>query len=72
MLEKGFKKFLYNTGKCKDVLNEKLEVPRFDELKEYSKKFGENADVMYKKMLKQKVLIAGLPLVFGIGVIDFS
>lgn len=72
LLEKGFKKFLYNTGKCKDVLNEKLEVPRFDELKEYSKKFGENADVMYKKMLKQKVLIAGVPLVFGIGVIGFS
>ncbi len=71
LLEKGFKKFLYKTGKCKDVLNEKLEVPRFDELKEYSKKFGENSDVMYKKMLKQKVLIAGLPLVFGIGVIGF-
>ena len=26
---------------------------------------------MYKKLLKQKVLIAGLPLLFGIGVMGF-
>lgn len=71
LLENGFKKFLYKTGRCKEVLNEKLDVPRFDELKDYAKKFGTDYDKMYKKMLKQKVLIAGVPLLFGIGVMGF-
>lgn len=71
LLEKGFKKLLYKTGHCKEVLNEKLEVPRFDELKEYVKKFEGNEKELYKKMLKQKVLISGLPLLFGIGVMGF-
>ena len=29
------------------------------------------SDKEYKKLLKQKVLIAGLPLLFGIGVMGF-
>ena len=49
LLEKGFKKLLYKTGHCKEVLNEKLEVPRFDELKEYVKKFEGNEKELYKK-----------------------
>lgn len=67
LLEKGFRKLLYKFGKCKDVLNEKLEVPRFDELQNYAKKYGKD----YKKLLKQKVLIAGVPLLFGISVMGF-
>lgn len=70
-LEKCFRKLLYKSGKCRETLNEKLEVPRFDELKEYAKKFGKDSDKMYKKLLKQKVLIAGVPLLFGIGVMGF-
>ena len=62
---------MYKTGHCKEVLNEKLDVPRFDELKEYVKKFEGNEKELYKKMLKQKVLISGLPLLFGIGVMGF-
>lgn len=71
LLEKGFRKFLYKHGKCKEVLNDKLEVPKFSDLREYAKKFGGNTDELYKKMLKQKVLIGGLPLLFGIGVMGF-
>lgn len=71
LLEKGFKKLLFKTGKCKEVLNDKLDVPRFDELKDYVKKFDGNENELYKKMLKQKVLISGLPLLFGIGVMGF-
>lgn len=66
-LEKCFKKLLYKTGKCKDVLNEKLEVPRFDELQKFAQQHGKD----YKKLLKQKVVIAGIPLLFGIGVMGF-
>lgn len=71
LLEKGFKNFLHKNGLCKEVLNDKLEVPKFEELKDYAKKFSGNQDELYKKMLKQKILIAGLPLLFGIGVMGF-
>lgn len=71
LLEKGFKKFLHKNGLCKEVLNDKLEVPKFAELKEYVKKFSGNQDELYKKVLKQKILITGLPLLFGIGVMGF-
>ena len=71
LLEKCFRKFLHKTGYCNEVLNEKLEVPRFDELKDYVKKFRGNHDELYKKMLKQKCLISGVPLLFGIGVMGF-
>lgn len=66
-LEKCFRKLLYKTGKCKETLNSKLEVPRFEELKDYAKKYGTD----YNKLLKQKVLISGIPLLFGIGVMGF-
>lgn len=71
LLEKCFKKFLHKTGKCREVLNDKLEVPRFDELKNYAKKFDGNYNKIYKKLLKQKILIAGVPLLFGIGIMGF-
>jgi len=71
LLEKGFKKFLHKIGKCKEVLNDKLEVPKFEELKDYAKNFGGDYDKIYKKMLKQKILIAGMPLIFGIGIMGF-
>lgn len=71
LLEKGFKKFLYKNGKCRELINEKLEVTLLKDLKKISENYGENAGKMYKKLLKQKVLIAGLPLLFGIGVMGF-
>ncbi len=71
LLEKGFRKFLYKRGKCKELINENLEVPKLKDLAEISKKYGKEANSMYKKLLKQKVLIAGLPLLFGIGVMGF-
>ena len=71
LLEKGFRKFLYKNGKCKELINEKLEVPNLKELRGIAEKHGGDIDAMYKKLLKQKVLIAGLPLLFGIGVMGF-
>ena len=71
LLEKGFRKLLYKSGKCKELINDKLGVPQLKDLKNIAEKYGENADKMYKKLLKQKLLIAGLPLLFGIGVMGF-
>lgn len=71
LLEKGFRKFLYKNGKCKELINEKLEVPKLKDLRSIAEKHGGDIDAMYKKLLKQKVLIAGLPLLFGIGVMGF-
>lgn len=71
LLEKGFRKFLYNNGKCKELINDKLEVPNLKNLRSIAEKHGGDVDAMYKKLLKQKVLIAGLPLLFGIGVMGF-
>ena len=71
LLEKGFRKFLYKNGKCKELINEKLEVPKLNDLRKIAENYGGNVDAMYKKLLKQKVLIAGLPLLFGIGVMGF-
>ena len=71
LLEKGFRKFLYKNGKCKELINDKLEVTNLKDLRSIAEKHGGDIDAMYKKLLKQKVLIAGLPLLFGIGVMGF-
>ena len=71
LLEIGFRKFLYKNGKCKELINDKLEVPNLKDLRSIAEKHGGDIDAMYKKLLKQKVLIAGLPLLFGIGVMGF-
>lgn len=71
LLEKGFRKLLYKNGKCKDLIDKDLNVPKLEDLKDIALKKGGNYDEVYKRLLKQKVLIAGVPLLFGIGVMGF-
>lgn len=71
LLEKGFRKLLYKNNKCRDLINEQLEVPKLKDLKEIAIKKGGKFDEVYKKLLKQKCVIAGVPLLFGIGVMGF-
>lgn len=71
LLEKGFRKLLYKNGKCRELINEKLEVPQLKDLRQIAEKHGGDVEAVYKKLLKQKVLIAGIPLLFGIGVMGF-
>ena len=75
LLEQGFKKMLVKTGKCKETIGKNLEVPKLDELKTLAAKLqkekGGNYNEIYKKLLKQKTLISGVPLLFGIGVMGF-
>ncbi len=75
LFEKGFKKILRKTGKCKELINEKLETPKFEKLeglaKDLAKKNNTKVEAKFKKLAKQKALISGVPFVFGIGVMGF-
>ena len=75
LLEKGFKKMLVKTGKCKETIGKNLEVPALKDLgalaEKLQKEKGGNYNDIYKKLLKQKTLISGVPLLFGIGVMGF-
>ena len=71
LLEKGFRKLLYKNNKCRDLINDKFEVSKLSQLKDIAMKKGGNFDEVYKKLLKQKCMIAGIPLLFGIGVMGF-
>lgn len=75
LLEKGFKKLLYKTGKCKDLVKKDLNVPKLNDLEKVTKSIikerGGNYDALYKKLLKQKLFIASVPMLFGIGVMGF-
>ncbi len=75
LVEKGFRKLLQKMGKCKDLIGKDLNVPKFDELGEIAeklaKKRGTTTEKEFKSLAKQKVLIAGLPYVFSIGVMGF-
>lgn len=74
-VEKGFKKLLYKMGKCKDLIGKDLKVPEFDKLEDLAKKLAADrkstTEKEYKSLVKQKVLISGLPYVFSIGVMGF-
>ena len=75
LVEKGFKKVLYKNGKCKDLIDKNLSVPKFDELKGIAEKLakekGTAFDKEYLSLVKQKVGIFGLPYLFAIGVMGF-
>ena len=75
LVEKGFRKLLYKTGKCKDLIDKNLNVPRFDDLGSLAQKLAKKRNTTieneYKSLVKQKVLISGLPYVFSIGVMGF-
>lgn len=67
LLEKGFRKLLYKTGKCRRLINENLEVPKLKDIQKIQK-YNKN---LYRKLLKQKCIISGFPLLFGIGIMGF-
>ncbi len=75
LVEKGFKKLLHTFGKCKDLIDKDLNVPKFDELnniaKKLAKKKNSTVEKEYKSLVKQKILISGLPYIFSIGVMGF-
>ena len=75
LVEKGFKKLLKKFGKCKDMIDKNLNVPSFDKIEDLAKtlahKRGSAIEKEYKSLVKQKVLISGLPYVFAIGVMGF-
>ena len=75
LVEKGFRKLLHKFGKCEDLIGKDLQVPKFDELstlaKNKAKEKRSTVEKEYKSLVKQKVLISGLPYIFSIGVMGF-
>lgn len=75
LVEKGFRKLLQKGGKCKDLISKDLSVPKFDELGDWAKKLAKerktNFDKEYTALAKQKIMIAGLPYIFSIGIMGF-
>ena len=75
LVEKGFKSILKKMGKCKDLIGKNNEVPMFDELINLAEKLAKEKNTKleaeYKSLVKQKVLISGLPYLFAIGVMGF-
>lgn len=75
LVEKGFTKLLHKMGKCKDLIGKDLKVPDFDDLgalaEKLSKERNRALNEEYKSLVKQKVLISGLPYLFAIGVMGF-
>ena len=75
LVERGFRKILYKMGKCKDLIGKDYSVPKFEELgklaKDLSEKRSTSVQTQYNSLVKQKVLISGLPYIFSIGVMGF-
>ena len=75
LVEKGFRKLLHKFGKCEDLIGKDLQVPKFDEsstlAKNKAKEKRSTVEKEYKSLVKQKVLISGLPYIFSIGVMGF-
>ena len=74
-VEHAFKKILHKMGKCKDTIDKDLNVPKFDDLGKLAEKLAKkrktNVKDEYKSLVKQKVLITGLPYLFSIGIMGF-
>ena len=75
LVERGFRKILQKFGKCKDLIGKDLNVPKFEELDDLAQKLSKEKNTHvkdeYKSLVKQKVLISGLPYIFSIGVMGF-
>jgi len=80
LFEKGFINILDKKGKYKDILkkdtNGKINIPTLDELPALAKKIAANnrtnVDSEYKKLLKQKTLITGIPYAFSLLFMGFT
>lgn len=75
LFEKGFKKLLQKSGKCKETIGKNLETPSFDAIskmaQEFAAKNGTKTQAEFKKLAKQKVLISGVPFLFSMGFMGF-
>lgn len=75
LFDKGFKALLKKSNKCKDLIKDKLEVPKFEELPTLAKKLSEEKgtkiEAEYKRLATQKIMITGVPFLFGLGFMGF-
>lgn len=75
LVEHGFTKILYKMGKCKDLIGKDLSVPSLEQIEKIAEKNAlerkSTVNKEYKQLVKQKLLIAGLPFIFSILVMGF-
>ncbi len=75
LFEKGFKKILRKNNKCTDIIDKKLETPKFVELENIAKKIagerGTDATKEFKRLAKEKSMITMVPYLFSILVMGF-
>ena len=75
LVEKGFKCLLKKFNKCKDVMNNKKEVVKFEQLENLAEKLakqkGTTVEKEFKSLIKQKGLIFGIPFLFALTVMGF-
>lgn len=74
-IERVFAKILHKMGKCKDLIGKDYKVAEFKQLEDIAKNLADkkktNVKTEYNSLVKQKVLTAGLPYIFSIGVMGF-
>lgn len=74
-VERVFAKILYKMGKCKDLISKDYKVAEFKQLEGIAKNLADkkktNVKTEYNSLVKQKILTAGLPYIFSIGVMGF-
>ncbi len=66
LFEKGFKKLLLKSGRCKELIGENLDIPSFETIAKNAANKNE-----FKKLAQQKVLVNGIPFLFSIGFMGF-
>lgn len=70
LLEKGLKSVLRKKDSYKDIIGEHLEVPKFSQLPELAQKLaqknGTSVESEFKRLVKQKTNIVGIPFMFGL------
>lgn len=75
LVEKGFKSILKKKDSYKNIINDKLEVPKLDELgglaEKLAKKNGTKIEDEFHKLFKQKSMIVMAPFLFSLGVMGF-
>ena len=75
LFDKGFKKLLNKFNCCKDVINKDFSSPDFKELEKKAEEIARikntNVSSEFKRLAKQKVIVSGVPYLFGIGVMGF-
>lgn len=75
LFDSGFKKLLIKNGKFKDLLQKGKDVPTLKELPKLAQKLtpqGGSTQDVFKRLVKEKSIITGIPYIFSLFVMGFT